>query len=836
MDKKFIKKNVKQLKMLAIVSVFIISTLLISGCTQESSDQSSNVLDIPSPPDIPEIPEGVAHGWQEIYTQLYINDFESLSYPGLQTSGEMVTEGALDGATSVKLSQYQTISTDPSVLPLSGNTYYLFEFDYKILSKGSDTIIMQFSFFPQGSTDDELAVVCYGMFDNVDLEGTYSAGALTAAASNYYLNIFSAEGTTALIDNLKLYRLDAWPITSQPSEWSDISNIPYPRLGNYFMGNTFNLARDGQALVDTPEGQLAYSKQLMEEKLAFSDIIVGCSLDEQTVDTDFCRRIQELNPNIIIIPYRLYGEQTYEIYSPPGKTVSIEEDFFDGLSDDWIVKYTNGTFVPDYSFPQLRKMNIYPDCPVINGETFNSCLLDHVINDAMASGVWDGIFFDNLFGYINHHIPNYDNPSIFNFDINNNGQRDETSAQIGDLTYDATIQFMEDLRDEVGDMELIIANQGSVPDLSLSQYLNGHLFEGITVPWYLDVLPNPSEAAWRGSLNQYFTSQQNLRTPKINIIEATGQHFRKANISISINEATRDDIDLHRLVLGTTLLGDGFYEYDLYEGRGAPYWFDEFTVDEDGVAVEDVQYKGYLGMALGDAVEIASESTVIWEEDFEDGTDIPNGLKTTDSEVYVSQTSGDVISGSNSLVIDNQDHNNYQEKILVSTNPSIVSLVSGKTYVVEFDWKILESIDDRFSITVEGSSGILDHWTLPGFVTADYGTEKFPITITSGSSIEIQFSLHSGGGKVAIDNIRITEGGAGPWRRDFENGFVLVNPINKEYTFSAAELAGDWSRTGIKRILGTQAPDVNNGQDVSGTLALQAFDAIILLADTIQAS
>ena len=221
---------------------------------------------------------------------------------------------------------------------------------------------------------------------------------------------------------------------------------------------------------------------------------------------------------------------------------------------------------------------------------------------------------------------------------------------------------------------------------------------------------------------------------------------------------------------------------------------------------------------------------------FEQVVNIPNGLKTTDSEVYVSQTSGDVISGSNSLVIDNEDHTNYQEKITVNTIPSTVSLASGNTYVVEFDWKILETIDDRFSITTEGSSGILDHWTLPGFVTADYGTEKFPITITSGGSIEIQFSLHSGGGKVVIDNIRITEGGAGPWRRDFENGFVLVNPINKEYTFSAAELKGDWSRTGIKRILGTQDPNINTGQDVSDTLTLQAFDAIILLADNIQTS
>ena len=89
----------------------------------------------------------------------------------------------------------------------------------------------------------------------------------------------------------------------------------------------------------------------------------------------------------------------------------------------------------------------------------------------------------------------------------------------------------------------------------------------------------------------------------------------------------------------------------------------------------------------------------------------------------------------------------------------------------------------------------------------------------------------SGGGKIAIDDIRVTEGGAGPWRRGFENGFVLVNSLNHPYTFTSEELTGSYSRTGIKRILGTQAPDVNNGEPVTDTLTLQPFDAIILLSD-----
>jgi uncharacterized protein (TIGR03437 family) len=89
---------------------------------------------------------------------------------------------------------------------------------------------------------------------------------------------------------------------------------------------------------------------------------------------------------------------------------------------------------------------------------------------------------------------------------------------------------------------------------------------------------------------------------------------------------------------------------------------------------------------------------------------------------------------------------------------------------------------------------------------------------------------------VAIDNFRVVRSGAGPWRRDFEKGFVLVNPLSKPYTFSAADLAGALRRTGIRRIKGTQAPDINNGQPEPGILTVGAFDAIILLADRIAVS
>jgi len=287
-------------------------------------------------------------------------------------------------------------------------------------------------------------------------------------------------------------------------------------------------------------------------------------------------------------------------------------------------------------------------------------------------------------------------------------------------------------------------------------------------------------------------------------------------------EPTAEDIYRQRLSMGTALLGDGFYAYDLYDNRSVPYWFDEYMVNEEGVAVEDRQYKGYLGMALGDAEELASPATLIWEADFDDSR-LPSEMR-ADSGVSVSN---------GSLVIDNPNHTSYRESIKANTRAGRVPFKSGKTYVVDFDWEILETLDHYFSVGIKGSKGNLGDYHVPEVIAGESGRAHFPVTLSQGSSFELEFVLHSGGGKVAIGDLKIYEGGAGPWRRDFENGFVLVNPLNKAHTFSTEELTGKFNRTGIKRILGPQAPEVNNGQPVTDSLALQPFDAIILLSDHI---
>jgi uncharacterized protein (TIGR03437 family) len=149
------------------------------------------------------------------------------------------------------------------------------------------------------------------------------------------------------------------------------------------------------------------------------------------------------------------------------------------------------------------------------------------------------------------------------------------------------------------------------------------------------------------------------------------------------------------------------------------------------------------------------------------------------------------------------------------------------------DYRVLETLDSRFFVAVSDGTHGIGVYQADGVVAGDSETIRFPVTVSSAGNWSVYLNLAEGGGKIAIDNLTIARGGAGPWRRDFENGFVLVNPLLQPHTFSAAELAGALNRTEIHRIKGTQAPDVNNGRPVTDSLTLAPFDAIVLLADRI---
>jgi hypothetical protein len=823
----------------------VLLSIILVGCTPKNDISTQEATEIGVSPtvtlspvvDVDIDPEIFDFGGKAVYTQLHFDTFETSEVlPGFNLSeyGDAVVTGEpdqrIEGGYSVRLSEYGQLQTDPEVIRLEGNSTYLIEFDYTILDPGDNDNAMYFLFQPvgEGSDDPELWISTFDLLWNADPQGTFTAGGLMGDASNYVFSLNSTESSSVVIDNLRVLRQDAQTISQQPDYWGNIATLPYPRLGRYMLGTS-----NWMAYGIGGEPTFSYSVNQIERRLAMHDVVFGTEIWSQTLDPGFTYRLRQMNPTILISPYRIAQEQNYDLPLTPlydNATVDMKYEFQLGLADEWFVADTSGNPVGDPGWTTIRKMNFSEYCPMVNGQSFNDYLIEWILDEIMTQGHWDGIYLDNLFGDINPHFPNRWDPALLDFDINRNGLRDETPAMVSELTRRAAISLLERLREEVGDLEIITGNTGPHPESHLAQYVNGYLFECVNEAWESEWIPGKSEPGWRLILQEYEVLQAESVSPVINILEGCGRTGNFVEPDRVFLEPTEKDIQTHRFTMGTALLGDGFYHYDLYDARSAPYWFDEYTVNQEGVAEEAPENKGYLGQALGDAVELRAPGKSVWNEDFELRM-MPTELRSA-SGIYVSQDPNEVIEGNSSLVINNADHSRWAS-VSTSTNSSMVSFVPGDTYVVEFDWRIIESLDLELRAFIWNGIEEVPHYALPGVVTGDAGTAYFPMTLGAMGEFRLTFQLIGGGGKVSIDNIRVTRGGAGPWRRDFERGLVLVNPLNKPYTFSLDELSGDFGRTGIRRILGTQAPEVNNGQPVVEGLTLQPFDAIILLADPI---
>ena len=277
--------------------------------------------------------------------------------------------------------------------------------------------------------------------------------------------------------------------------------------------------------------------------------------------------------------------------------------------------------------------------------------------------------------------------------------------------------MLQQLRSFTVDQQLIVGNGG--PEPSFAPYVNGWVFECVNAAWSgrvygEDTSPNSASAAagWRRVLDTYKSTQAIVKAPRTNVVEGCGPQAKGPGITGN-SAPTTADVQSHRFTMGTALLGDGFYWYDLHGNVSAPLWFDEYSVDSSGNAVEDRAKKGYLGQALSDATELTSPGSLILAEDFE-AANLPPSFAPAGG-VSVTHSAGEVITGAGSLVVSNPDHTK-QGYVSANVNPS-VPLTPVSSYLLTFDWRVLETLDGSLSVGVFGHDGHdLTVYNVPGTV------------------------------------------------------------------------------------------------------------------------
>ena len=374
-----------------------------------------------------------------------------------------------------------------------------------------------------------------------------------------------------------------------------------------------------------------------------------------------------------------------------------------------------------------------------------------------------------------------------------------------------TISFLKQLREAVGQEKILFTNWG-VPQYDV---LNGNNFEEFPsqnataygTPWRDVVMGNSLSGS-------YFDWMAKSVYPKLSMILTYEKEDGSEDYCTS--DFTPDYRKM-RFGLTTSLLNNGFFSYEMGSnghGRLCLMWFDEY--DNAGTG------RGYLGSPLGLAYKAISDSNkshLIYNRTFE------SGLSPWELGVYPGHQASFSIDKTNpatgiqsAKVSISQTYGDYW-KVTISTHP--IPIIKDKTYSLQFKARS----DTNRTITVYVVKNTSEKEILIWYgnypLTSSWGSFETELAaLDSYSDSTIYFGLGAATGSVWFDDIAFIEGSDQIWRRDFQNGTVLVNASKETHSVPLGGL--------YRHIKGYQAPLVNTGAYTS-QVNLPPLDGRILL-------
>ncbi len=159
-----------------------------------------------------------------------------------------------------------------------------------------------------------------------------------------------------------------------------------------------------------------------------------------------------------------------------------------------------------------------------------------------------------------------------------------------------------------------------------------------------------------------------------------------------------------------------------------------------------------------------------------------------------------------------------------------IQLIPGSSYTLEFEikgsdsWNYAGQNFDQVPRMVTITGAIIGKREAPLAVLADSQWRSYKISFIAAKepSLTPVFGVSEQIGKTEIRNIKLYSGSSERWSREFENGLVLLNMSNTPWQASV-------KKNHYKRLKGSQAPEVNNGEPVDNTITVPARDAIFLV-------
>lgn len=314
------------------------------------------------------------------------------------------------------------------------------------------------------------------------------------------------------------------------------------------------------------------------DKLARYDVLI-LPMEAAAYNADFFIHARKVNPAIILLAY------------VPSRSISIKH-IDDGagirkrlkslIHDDWYIRSPNGSIIP--AWPGTMPLSVI-------GE-WNEALPLFVRDTIMASGMWDGVFYDEVDGRIS-----FMNDGLI--DLNRDGLNDD-AALIDHAWQSGMTHLLRRTRELIGDQAVIVINGSSHP--SYQSAVNGRMYESFPTPW-------EGSGAWRDSMTSYAHLSNDGRSSPLFIINADTN-----------NTGHSTDYRHMRYALASSLLGNGYFGFDYgTRDHGQLWWYDEYDIALGKSSSEPYRSDGTTSDAIIEGV---------WRRDYQYGTVLVNSSDT----------------------------------------------------------------------------------------------------------------------------------------------------------------------------------------------------------------
>jgi Hypothetical glycosyl hydrolase family 15/FG-GAP-like repeat len=403
----------------------------------------------------------------------------------------------------------------------------------------------------------------------------------------------------------------------QADSIDNINNQKYPKLANYFLSWTL-----------TAENV---------KELAKWDVLI-LDMENQLNNPEKLREIRRLNPNVVILAYVPAEEITYD--HAHRNFIKLRGEQASYVPESWYLHNFQGQRVRFW--PGADVMNVTDHTSMKNNQRWNTYLASFVKNRILATGLWDGIFYDNTSATISWVDQG-------NIDLNNDRRKD-TNAYV-DAQWKAGTMKLLKLTREANPNHIIIGNSAS--DLDFQKYLNGRMFETFPTPWEFN-------GQW-DSVTDLYLNKFPARSldPQIYVINTNTD-----------NTGVMDNYRKMRFGLASTLLGHGYYSFDFGDkSHTQTWWYDE--------------YESFLGKAQSSAYNLLDREDPkikkgLWRRDFEKAIVIVNSTLEEQTHVF-SKESFEKLAGSQDRRVNNGSKINWLKiapedgVILLKINTDIIN-------------------------------------------------------------------------------------------------------------------------------------------------------------------